>query len=102
MSQITTHVLDTARGHPAAGVPVRLEGPAGYLGQAVTDADGRIRELGPATLEPGSYTLTFDIATYDGDSFFPQIVIAFRVGGTEHYHVPVLLAPYSYSTYRGS
>lgn len=102
MSQITTHVLDTARGHPAVGVPVRLDGPSGYLGQAVTDADGRIRELGPATLERGRYTLTIDVAAYDGDSFFPEIVLAFDVSGTEHYHVPVLLAPYSYSTYRGS
>ena len=102
MSRITTHVLDTARGRPAAGIPVRLEGPAGHLGDAVTDHDGRVADLGPERLEPGTYRLTFDVAAYDRDSFFPQVAVTFRVTDDEHHHVPLLLAPFTYSTYRGS
>ena len=102
MSGITTHVLDTARGRPAAGVPVRLDGPDRPLGEAVTDHDGRVRAIGPEHLEPGTYTLTFDVAAYDEGSFFPRVAIAFRVTDDEHHHVPLLLAPFTYSTYRGS
>ena len=105
MSAITTHVLDTARGRPAAGVPVRLERllPEGAksLASTTTDDDGRVAELGPAQLEPGSYRLVFDVAGYH-DGFFPEVAITFTVGGDEHYHVPLLLSPYGYSTYRGS
>ena len=102
MSRITTHVLDTARGRPAAGVPVRLDGPDGILGETVTDDDGRVRAIGPERLEPGTYTLTFDVAAYDEASFFPQVALTFRVTDDEHHHVPLLLAPFTYSTYRGS
>lgn len=108
MSRITTHVLDTARGRPAAGVPVRLDGPArpdgaeGLLGEALTDADGRVGTIGPERLEVGTYTLTFDVAAYDEHSFFPRVALTFTVTDDEHHHVPLLLAPFSYSTYRGS
>jgi 5-hydroxyisourate hydrolase len=107
MSAISTHVLDTALGRPAAGVPVRLErllpdGPQ-VLGSATTDDDGRVAELGPEQVEPGRYRLVFDVAGYHGgDGFFPEVAIIFVVGDAEHYHVPLLLSPYGYSTYRGS
>jgi 5-hydroxyisourate hydrolase len=117
MSAVTTHVLDTARGRPAAGVPVRLErlqpgpaAPAGgteLLAQAVTDADGRVSALGPDRVEPGTYRITFDTASYYSGSgqscFFPEVGITFTLADSaEHYHVPLLLSPFAYSTYRGS
>jgi len=108
LSAITTHVLDTARGHPAAGVPVRLERVAGQqaavIGRAVTDADGRARDLGPADVEPGTYRLVFDTSAYgDGMAFFPEVAVTFAVRDQErHCHVPLLLSPFGYSTYRGS
>ena len=126
MSRITTHVLDTARGRPAAGVPVLLHGPGGpggaggpdradgpngaggleiqgrLLGEGVTDHDGRVRTIGPERLEPGTYTLTFDVAAYDEHCFYPRVALNFRVITDEHHHVPLLLAPFTYSTYRGS
>jgi 5-hydroxyisourate hydrolase len=111
MSQITTHVLDTARGAPAAGVPVRLEGvsgaDAGEIARASTDADGRVRELGPERLPAGAYRLVFDTAAYFGQqrsaAFFPEVAITFTVDGDgQHYHVPLLLSPFGYATYRGS
>jgi 5-hydroxyisourate hydrolase len=101
-SAVTTHVLDTARGQPAAGVAVRLEllaetGPV-PVGQSVTDADGRSRDLGPVLLPPGSYRLVFDIT-----AFFPEVAVTFLVtGDAPHQHVPLLLSPFAYSTYRGS
>jgi 5-hydroxyisourate hydrolase len=116
-SAITTHVLDTARGLPAAGVAVRLERgpgdgqpPPGQppLGQSVTDAGGRARDLGPAVLPPGIYRLVFDTGAYFASqgtepAFFPEVTVTFRVGGeARHHHVPLLLSPFAYSTYRGS
>ncbi|HXP18513.1 MAG TPA: hydroxyisourate hydrolase [Streptosporangiaceae bacterium] len=116
MTAVTTHVLDTARGEPAAGVVVRLErvGPAGdgvEIGRAVTDADGRIADFGLAMtpLPAGTYRLVFETAAYlaagsaGGPPFFPEVAVAFAADGSRsHYHVPLLLSPYSYSTYRGS
>ena len=104
MSQVTTHVLDSARGVPAAGVPVQLSGPDGLIASSQTNADGRVTTLGPESLDPGAYTLTFDTATYFGatPAFYPRVCIEFTVGGDEHYHVPLLLSPFGYSTYRGS
>jgi 5-hydroxyisourate hydrolase len=74
------------------------------IGRARTDRDGRAGDLGPASLEPGSYRLVFDTAGYLGpEGFFPEVVITFTVtGGAAHYHVPLLLSPFGYSTYRGS
>jgi 5-hydroxyisourate hydrolase len=102
---LSTHVLDTAAGHPAAGVGVRLErfdGPdAGWtvITGAATDGDGRVAGL---PLEAaGPYRLIFDTARRS--PFFPEVTITFQVADpAEHYHVPLLLAPYGYATYRGS
>ena len=103
---ITTHVLDTARGRPAEGVAIMLERADGErVGSGTTDADGRLRELG--SVEPGHYRLTFDTGAYFAaggqDGFYPEVVVNFTVEqGEDHYHVPLLLNPYGYSTYRGS
>jgi 5-hydroxyisourate hydrolase len=111
MSQVTTHVLDTARGVPAAAVPVRLErvsgAEPGEVARARTDADGRVRELGPGRLAPGAYRLVFDTAAYftqqQTAGFFPEVAITFTIDGDgQHYHVPLLLSPFGYATYRGS
>jgi len=113
MSAITTHVLDTARGRPAAGVPILLEvqEESGWreIGRAETDADGRARTLMPAGsgLSPGLYRLTFDLENYFRaagiEAFYPQATIVFHVrDASQHYHVPLLLSPFGYSTYRGS
>ena len=103
MSQVTTHVLDTAAGRPAAGVPVTLENADGVLATATTDRDGRVGELGPERLPAGTYRLRFDTAAYlDGAAFFPEVVVTFLVEGDAHHHVPLLLSPFGYSTYRGS
>jgi 5-hydroxyisourate hydrolase len=106
VSAVTTHVLDTALGVPAAGVPVRLErvteAGCAELGRARTDADGRVTELGPALIEPGTYRLVFDTAAYAA-TFFPEVTVTFTVNAADrHYHVPLLLSPFGYSTYRGS
>ena len=115
---ISTHVLDTARGRPAAGVPVTLElipapGEPAERGREIargaTDADGRIRELiSPgASLGAGRYRIRFDTAAYFAsigiDAFYPEVSVVFIVrDATQHYHVPLLLNPYGYSTYRGT
>ena len=109
MSPITTHVLDTAAGRPAAGVSAVLDmlGSDGHtwnlLGRGVTDADGRIRTLlaDGHVLSPGLYRIRFN--TSEQSRFFPEVIIEFRVDDpSQHYHVPLLLSPYGYSTYRGS
>lgn len=114
MSAITTHVLDTSRGRPAEGVPVVLELRAAgrewvVLGRGETDADGRCKNLlsPDARPETGVYRLTFDTGAYFSargvGSFYPETSIVFEVRDPrEHYHVPLLLSPYGYSTYRGS
>ena len=109
MSTITTHVLDTARGRPAAGVAVRLERAGEPLGRGETDADGRLRTLlaAGAAVEPGRYRLVFDTGGYFAragiEGFYPEVAIDFEVrDGGEHHHVPLLLSPFGYSTYRGS
>jgi 5-hydroxyisourate hydrolase len=102
MSGITTHALDTARGRPAAGLPVALErqaldGTWEELGRTATDHDGRAALGAPP--EAGVYRLTFDI----GGAFWPEVSIVFAVTDPgEHYHVPLLFSPYQYTTYRGS
>ena len=98
MATLSTHVLDTAAGRPAAGVPVTLLAADGAtLADAVTDADGRVGSLG-GELPTGTYRLRFAV---DG-AFYPEVVVAFVIGVDEHHHVPLLLSPYGYSTYRGS
>ena len=110
-SKVTTHVLDATAGRPAAGVVARLErqgGPAWDLvASGATDADGRIAEFGPADLALGVYQISFDTGAYFAglgmETFYPEVVIAFRIADPDaHYHVPLLLSPYAYSTYRGS
>jgi 5-hydroxyisourate hydrolase len=113
MSGISTHVLDTSLGRPAAGVPVTLErqeaGNWKPSGGGVTNADGRIAQLlsGGATLVAGTYRLTFDTGAYfrarGAESFYPSVSVVFEIrDAAQHYHVPLLLSPYGYSTYRGS
>ena len=108
---ITTHVLDTAKGHPAAGIPVILEmelmdGRWAELGRGETDADGRLRTLTPPdeALAEGTYRLIFETQRYLGqDAFYPEVEIRFTIrNAKQHYHVPLLLSPYGYTTYRGS
>jgi 5-hydroxyisourate hydrolase len=111
LSGITTHVLDTSLGCPAVGVPVVLERAmdSGWqtVGRGTTDADGRVRDLLPSPPEAGRYRLGFDTDAYFravGEAgFYPEVSVTFVVGyGEEHYHVPLLLSPFGYSTYRGS
>ncbi|MBX3131375.1 MAG: hydroxyisourate hydrolase [Polyangiaceae bacterium] len=113
MSPITTHILDLSRGSPAEGVAVTLEQHQGgdwhLLGQRKTDADGRIRDLlgDDAELAAGVYRLTFDVAGYfqrqGRETFYPTVTLCFSVKNpSEHHHVPLLLSPFGYSTYRGS
>jgi len=107
VSAVSTHVLDTVRGEPASGILVRLErAGSGELGRATTDADGRISDFGVASLSAGTYRLVFETGAYlraAGDGFFPEVVVTFAADGLRpRYHVPLLLSPFSYSTYRGS
>ena len=114
MSQITTHVLDLARGRPAAVVAVTLElqgagGDWDIVGRGETDADGRLKSLtdGAETFAEGVYRLTFETEPYFAaqgvETFYPLSVVVFRVrDSSEHYHVPLLVSPFGYSTYRGS
>jgi len=103
---ISTHVLDTARGRPAAGVTVSLyrlveDGRPVRLTQSITDSDGRIADLLERPLEAGDYRLRFDAA--DDAAFFRTMALDFRVTDTSRsYHVPLLLAPFSMTAYRGS
>lgn len=116
-SQITTHVLDAARGTPAAGVKVELlrrddtdgDGGDGWASVAsgATDDDGRVNELGPERVAPGEYRLRFDTGAYFAargtPGFYPEVLITFTVDEEgRHHHVPILLSPFAYSTYRGS
>jgi 5-hydroxyisourate hydrolase len=119
VSAVTTHVLDTMRGEPASGVLVRLEraGDGGLeLGRGTTNADGRISDFGVASLSAGTYRLVFETGAYlesagggsgrasgAGMAFFPEVVVTFAADGLRpRHHLPLLLSPYSYSTYRGS
>jgi 5-hydroxyisourate hydrolase len=98
---LSTHVLDTSKGRPAPGVPVRLEKDGRTLADGRTDADGRIKGW---DVEEGVHRLVFGVGDYLGpDAFYPEVVVAFRVRDpAEHHHVPLLLSPFGYSTYRGS
>jgi 5-hydroxyisourate hydrolase len=112
MSAITTHVLDTAEGRPAAGIPLRLErrlgdGSWSALAPGLTDPDGRASLLPPGSLESGVYRLTFETAAYfagrGAATFYPYVTIVFEVRDPRQpHHVPLLLSPFGYSTYRGS
>lgn len=110
MSTLSTHVLDVSLGRPAADLPITLSGRHGdgwrELGRGLTNSDGRVKDLGSA-LEPGVYRLAFDTAAYfqaqQTRAFYPVVEITFEVTAPgEHYHVPLLLSPFGFSTYRGS
>ena len=113
MSGITTHVLDTTSGKPARGLHVTLalrdaQDAFRTLAERTTDEQGRIKDfLAPGALAPGTYRLSFDTGAYltaqHGAAFYPLVELTFQiVEAGEHYHVPLLLSPYGYSTYRGS
>ncbi|BBZ34594.1 hydroxyisourate hydrolase [Mycolicibacterium confluentis] len=103
---LSTHVLDASTGRPASGVTVTLSHSGAELATGVTDGDGRISGLG-GELSAGIYRLRFDTGAYFAaqrvTGFYPEVVITFEItDSAAHHHVPLLLSPYSYSTYRGS
>ena len=111
MSGVTTHVLDVARGKPASGVGVRLEAKKGEgfeeIGRGATDDDGRLRTLTSGAVPAGTYRITFDTGAYFArlgvEGFYPEASVVFVIRDElSHYHVPLLLSPFGYSTYRGS
>jgi 5-hydroxyisourate hydrolase len=112
MKSISTHVLDISRGRPAEGVPIVLERRDGaswaVVGRGATDADGRLKDLLPeGSLTAATYRITFDTAAYFAsqsvEGFYPEASVVFVVrDAAAHYHVPLLLSPFGYSTYRGS
>ncbi len=112
MSQLTTHILDTTKGKPASGVTITLYQNQSnnwqQIAQGVTNADGRIPDLldQDVQLQFGAYKIKFETAEYFGQqsiqTFYPFVEIVFSITTNEHYHVPLLLNPYGYSTYRGS
>lgn len=115
MSHLTTHVLDTTHGRPATGIAVTLTDAEGtVVATAATDADGRVTDLGPDRLAAGEWTLSFATGAYwtalDTAAFHPRVDVVLTVpegradaeGATVHLHVPLLISPFAYSTYRGS
>jgi 5-hydroxyisourate hydrolase len=111
MSGITTHVLDTSRGRPASGVRLTLhvheKGAWKELARGATDDDGRCKTLTPAGVGGGRYRITFDTGAYfegqNAETFYPEVSVLFEVkDDATHYHVPLLLSPWGYATYRGS
>lgn len=111
MSSISTHILDAALGRPVANVSVQLwqfsQGQSLLLAEKHTDADGRIKHFTEQALSVGAYQLVFLIADYfssaQRECFYPKVSIDFSVlEASQHYHVPLLISPFSYSTYRGS
>ena len=114
MSTISTHVLDTSRGRPADGITIssgKIERGEGWtpLSEAATDDDGRVKHfvLAEPNLGPGTYRLVFSVEKYfkelNQQTFYPEVSVAFLIEpGAEHYHVPLLISPFGYSTYRGS
>jgi 5-hydroxyisourate hydrolase len=111
MPSLTTHILDTSTGRPAAGVTVRLETLSGdgftLLAQAVTDQDGRIKSWFPADVPAGRCRLVFETGAWftaaGRSTLYPEVVVVVDLQeGEPHYHIPLLLAPFGYSTYRGT
>jgi 5-hydroxyisourate hydrolase len=112
MKSVSTHVLDVSKGRPAAGVPISIEKKgidSGWItcNSGATDADGRMKLIAEGALHEGVYRITFDTGAYFAaqgvEGFYPEAAIVFTVrDAAAHYHVPLLLSPYGYSTYRGS
>ena len=105
---LSTHVLDLSSGRPAVGITVSLSKDGTILGKGITDSDGRCSDfIGDADLAPGQYQLDFDVSDYFSaqslDTFYTTIPVVFVItDGARHYHLPLLLSPFGYSTYRGS
>lgn len=112
MSQITSHILDTAKGKPAWGITVvlhqKVSGEWIEIGGGISNQDGRVSSILPEgeELSFGIYKMSFDTLhyfnTHDIETFYPRVEICFYIKTTEHYHIPLLISPYGYSTYRGS
>jgi hydroxyisourate hydrolase len=112
MSHVTTHILDTSTGLPSEGVTLHLQKPNGSdwetIASGVTNSDGRVTDLlkDGETLKPGNYRMFFETGAYfkkqGVKAFYPEVGIVFETFDTTHYHVPLLLNPFGYSTYRGS
>ncbi len=107
MSTLSTHVLDISLGRPARGIRVTLEQGADIIGTFVTDVDGRVPDLVEGKpMRAGVYRLRFLVDEYFAatgrESFYTEITVNFRIGEREHYHAPLLISPFGYSTYRGS
>ena len=111
MNSFSTHVLDTMHGRPAAGLAVVLSGSNGEIARGITNADGRCPDLAPGGLAPGLYSIRFAVADYFRASgvalpdppFLGDVNVDFGIAGDDgHYHVPLLVSPFAYSTYRGS
>jgi 5-hydroxyisourate hydrolase len=111
MTRISSHVLDTSTGRPASGLEVRLERWDGKttsgIATATTNGDGRIRDWIPDGVPPGRYRLVFETGGWfraaGRETLYPEVIVEFEVGdGVSHYHLPLLLSPFGYSTYRGS
>lgn len=111
MSSISCHVLDTARGRPASGVAIslaRLDATGAWLtiASASTNTDGRVASFAEASLTPGTYRVRFETKSYfapDQAVFYPYVDVVFAIDQPhDHYHIPLLISPYGYTTYRGS
>jgi 5-hydroxyisourate hydrolase len=110
MGQLTTHILNTSTGRPAKGVNVKLEFLKNNIWEVVTEnitnEDGRITDFTSESIDHGTYRINFETEKYFSENntkcFYPYVSIVFVIDSTEHYHVPLLLNPYGYSTYRGS
>jgi 5-hydroxyisourate hydrolase len=105
MSGISTHVLDTSKGKPVANIRVRLFEADIEIASQVTNKDGRCPVLLPHTkaLIPGLYRIVFEIGSYFPAAFYPEVSIVFRIeDSSSHYHIPLLVSPFGYTTYRGS
>ena len=112
MSQVTTHVLDTSAGKPGKDISVRLMQHSSHqwraIAQGVTNTDGRVTDLLPAgkDLTAGNYKIVFETGAYYAKqsikTFYPAVEILFTIADNSHYHVPLLISPFGYSTYRGS
>lgn len=105
MSGISTHVLDTSSGRPAAGIKVEVFLAGEPIGSGITDTTGRVPALlaEGVILSPGTYRIRFEVRDYFPDGFYSEVAVSFSVRGMgSHYHVPLLISPYGYTTYRGS
>ena len=98
MASLSTHVLDTASGRPASGVPVSLERDGAVIARGVTNGDGRIAELA-GSLAPGRYRLVFELPV---NTFFRRVALDIEIGTDAKYHVPLLFTPFALTSYRGS